>query len=278
MNNIFNISEQLPPYILNQKIYSDGVLLRADITDQNVINYVRNITDLPFGLLSADAPYLDIVPEKWDKINNTNKFLRDDEVFAAWMADWCLRWFDILEEGAAGYIFGGTGKPGSRPFYLFLRDMEIKSQGKINLANHITLMKKRAFGLKYNYLYIREEIGYFLKSEDIKKPRIFNIPLTDKLRGYEGYNAKYKAKSPYLRYGNVWQITELFKNKLHICEKPYEVNRIIIETHTNPGDIVLDLFSGSGSCSAAARKLNRKWIAIELDPTNFDIIAKRMAE
>jgi adenine-specific DNA-methyltransferase len=46
--------------------------------------------------------------------------------------------------------------------------------------------------------------------------------------------------------------------------KPERLMKRILEIATNPGDIVLDSFLGSGTTAAVAHKMNRKWIGIEL--------------
>ncbi len=52
----------------------------------------------------------------------------------------------------------------------------------------------------------------------------------------------------------------------------------IILSSTNPGDVVLDPFAGSGTTLVVASQLNRKSIGIELDPFNVEIIRERLAE
>lgn len=47
-------------------------------------------------------------------------------------------------------------------------------------------------------------------------------------------------------------------------QKPIELLERIIQASSNPGDIVLDPFSGCGTCIAAAQKLGRKWIGIDI--------------
>jgi len=46
-------------------------------------------------------------------------------------------------------------------------------------------------------------------------------------------------------------------------KKPEHLMRRLIGLTTSPGDVVLDLFLGSGSSAAVAHKMNRKWIGIE---------------
>ena len=47
-------------------------------------------------------------------------------------------------------------------------------------------------------------------------------------------------------------------------QKPLALLERIIQASSNPGDIVLDPFSGCGTCIAAAQKLGRQWIGIDI--------------
>jgi adenine-specific DNA-methyltransferase len=46
--------------------------------------------------------------------------------------------------------------------------------------------------------------------------------------------------------------------------KPERLLKRILEIATNPGDIVLDSFAGSGTTGAVAHKMGRRWIMVEL--------------
>lgn len=46
--------------------------------------------------------------------------------------------------------------------------------------------------------------------------------------------------------------------------KPEKLIKRIIEIATNPGDLVLDSFAGSGTTGAVAHKMGRRWIMVEL--------------
>lgn len=46
--------------------------------------------------------------------------------------------------------------------------------------------------------------------------------------------------------------------------KPEALLERIIHIATNPGDIVLDCFAGSGTTAAVAHKMGRRWVAVEL--------------
>jgi adenine-specific DNA-methyltransferase len=53
--------------------------------------------------------------------------------------------------------------------------------------------------------------------------------------------------------------------------KPEWLIQRIIEIATNPGELVLDCFLGSGTTAAVAHKMNRKWIGIE---RSSDVVAE----
>lgn len=61
-------------------------------------------------------------------------------------------------------------------------------------------------------------------------------------------------------------------------QKPEELIERIILSVTNPGDIVLDCFAGSGSTLVTAEKLNRKWIGCDIGKLSIYTIQKRLLE
>ena len=67
-------------------------------------------------------------------------------------------------------------------------------------------------------------------------------------------------------------------NRAHKQQSPIQLLIRIILSSTNPGDVVLDPFAGSGTTLVVASQLNRKSIGIELDPCNVEIIRERLAE
>ena len=50
----------------------------------------------------------------------------------------------------------------------------------------------------------------------------------------------------------------------------------IIRVATNPGDVVVDPFAGSGTTLAAAKKLGRKYLGTELSEQYADGVRKRL--
>jgi modification methylase len=64
--------------------------------------------------------------------------------------------------------------------------------------------------------------------------------------------------------------------KAHSTQKPEALLYRVILSSSNPGDVVLDPFFGSGTTGAVAKKLNRHWIGIERDDTYIKVAAERI--
>ena len=64
--------------------------------------------------------------------------------------------------------------------------------------------------------------------------------------------------------GEIWEITPR-PNKLHPAPFPEDIPENCILLTTKEGDIVLDIFSGSGTTLLSANKLHRNYIGFEID-------------
>lgn len=98
---------------------------------------------------------------------------------------------------------------------------------------------------------------YFMRGQRI-------IFYADKLKYIDG---KYVAGEPLT---TLWD--DLLSNNLHKegdvrfpkGKKPEALIKRCLEISTNPGDLVLDSFLGSGTTAAVAHKMGRRWIGVEL--------------
>jgi site-specific DNA-methyltransferase (adenine-specific) len=64
----------------------------------------------------------------------------------------------------------------------------------------------------------------------------------------------------------------------HPTQKPLNVINPLIRSSTNPGDLVADVFMGSGTTGVACAKLGRRFIGIEIEPKYFDIACRRIEQ
>lgn len=63
----------------------------------------------------------------------------------------------------------------------------------------------------------------------------------------------------------------------HPCQMPEAVLERIIRVATNPGDVVLDPFAGSGTTLAVAKRLRRRFLGIELSAAYADAVRERLS-
>ena len=64
-------------------------------------------------------------------------------------------------------------------------------------------------------------------------------------------------------------------SKRHPTEKPLELIKFLIQSYSNGGDIVSDLFVGSGTTIEACQQTNRFFVGCELDSKYFEIAKQR---
>jgi site-specific DNA-methyltransferase (adenine-specific)/modification methylase len=84
---------------------------------------------------------------------------------------------------------------------------------------------------------------------------------------------------------NIWHIPlctgperiRLNGKKAHSTQKPEALLYRVILAASDPGDVVLDPFFGTGTTGAVAKKLGRRYIGIELDPTYIEVARERIA-
>jgi DNA modification methylase len=68
------------------------------------------------------------------------------------------------------------------------------------------------------------------------------------------------------------------QEKAHTTQKPEALLRRVLLASTNPGDVVLDPFFGTGTTGAMAKRLGRHFIGIEQDPAYIDVAKERIRE
>lgn len=64
---------------------------------------------------------------------------------------------------------------------------------------------------------------------------------------------------------------------LHPTQKPLDLMRFLVRSYSNPGDLVLDPFMGSGSTGHAALEQGRRFVGMESDQGYYDAAAARLA-
>jgi modification methylase len=65
-------------------------------------------------------------------------------------------------------------------------------------------------------------------------------------------------------------------SKAHATQKPEALLFRVIQSSSNPGDVVLDPFFGTGTTGAVAKKIHRNWIGIERDQRYVAVAQQRL--
>jgi site-specific DNA-methyltransferase (adenine-specific) len=79
--------------------------------------------------------------------------------------------------------------------------------------------------------------------------------------------------------GNIWRYTKAGEDKTdHPAMFPQRLAADHIATWSNPGDLVLDPFSGSGTTAKAAKELGRRFLGLEINPEYCAMAERRLSQ
>ena len=67
------------------------------------------------------------------------------------------------------------------------------------------------------------------------------------------------------------------KSKTHPTEKPVELMEHFVKTYTEPGDLVVDPFCGTGSTAVACKQLGRRFIGGDTNAEYIEVAKQRIA-
>ncbi|TKZ35199.1 DNA-methyltransferase [Brachyspira catarrhinii] len=240
---------------------------------QDVFTFLESLPNDYIDLAIVDPPY-NLKIADWDNFKSKKEFL-----------DFSFEWIDLmlpkLKNSGSFYIF-------NTPYNcaLFLNHLKNK---KVYFQNFITWYKKDGLSYckrRYNnnqesiLFYTMDAKKYYFDYESIRIPynsveRIAHASkkgiLKNGKRWYPNQNGKLCP--------DVWEITsERHKNKIngkvikqnHPTPKPKEMIERMIKASSKSGDLVLDLFSGTGTTSIIANQLGRKYIGCEINKNYID--------
>lgn len=226
-----------------------------------------------FDLLFADPPY------NLTKSFGTEKFRElSPDAYAEWLGSWLELCLPLLKSTASVYICGD-----------WRSGTAIQSVGMkyLKLRNRITWEREKGRGAAKNWKNTAEDIWFFTVSDQytfnldaVKQRRRVLAPYKDNGRPKdwsEDLRGKYRDTHP----SNIWtDISVPFwsmpENTDHPTQKSEKLLAKVILASTDPGDLVLDPFAGSGTAAAVAKKLGRDFVAIESDEQYCLLAQKRL--
>lgn len=238
---------------------SNGMLFTAESCA-----WLKSINDSCIDLIFADPPY-NIRKANWDKFDSQEQYI-----------DWSLTWIReasrILKPTGSLYICG---------FSEILADLKHPAMKYFTSCKWLVWFYKNKGNLGNDWGRSHESILH-LRKKQFKKINIDDIRIP-----YGKHTLKYpeRAQATTSQYGNGAGKKPWTPNPLgakpkdvieipttcngmgektpHPTQKPEELLRKLILASSNPEDIVLDPFSGSGTTITAAEQLKRLWIGCD---------------
>ena len=241
-------------------------LPQNDIYEMDVFDFLNKLENQTIDLAVIDPPY-NMKKGNWDN------FKSDEEYF-----DFTFNWLDILlskmKSTGSFYLF-------NNPFNsaIILNHLNFKG---VYFKNWITWYKKDGFSASKKrfvnnqetiLFYTMDKSSYTFNSDLVRLPYLSSgrIEAAKKCgilkngkRWYPNENGKLCP--------DVWEITSQrhldkkngkITKQIHPTPKPEIMLERIIKASSNEGDLVLDLFSGTGTTSFIAKKLGRNFIGCE---------------
>lgn len=97
--------------------------------------------------------------------------------------------------------------------------------------------------------------------------------------GPVSYRRERLARREWGEFGSraVWPISSVAANDVHPAMFPVELARRVIRLITDPGDLVVDPFVGSGTTALAAHELGRHFIGIDREAAYVELARARLA-
>jgi site-specific DNA-methyltransferase (adenine-specific) len=217
--------------------------------------------------------------------NTSNLFKIGLAEYLEFSREWVRNAIEAMDNDAHLYIWMGADyKDGFQPlpdFMVMMRAFE-----ELRPRNLITVRKQRGYGTQRNWMWIRQELLYYVRGDPAFRVVYTDIPKV--LRGYykvvNGRRTENleRSKSNTIRPGNVWvdiqQVFYRLEENVPGCyaQKPLSAIERILLSSSDVGDLVADFFSHSGTTLIAGERLGRKVYTFDLDPVFAEITIRRL--
>lgn len=230
----------------------------------------NNVEDSSIDLIFADPPY---------SIGKRFGNFIDSWPSEASYVSWCREWLDLcirkLKPFGSFYVMSSTQAMPQLDVYL--RDRICIKSRIVWHYDSSGVQARKHFGSMYEpILYCVKDKGrYTFNAEEI---------MVEARTGSQRKLIDYRKATPAVYGsrkvpGNAWYFArvryQMPEYEVHPSQKPEALLERIIGASSNPGDVVLDPFSGSFTTSTVARRLGRKSIGIETQREYIEVGLRR---
>jgi site-specific DNA-methyltransferase (adenine-specific) len=241
---------------------------------QDVLEAAPCLPDRFVDLIVVDPPY-----NLTKAFNHTEFKKRPLPDYADWLDKWFVTLRRTLKPTASVYICSEWSSS-SAVFSVAEKHFVVR--------NRITWEREKGRGSPSNWKNCSEDIwfctvsdNYTFNVEAVKLKRKVLAPYTDEEGRPKDWGAASEGNFRLTYPSNLWtDITVPFwsmpENTDHPTQKPEKLIAKIVLASSNPGDVVLDPFLGSGTTSVVAKKLGRRYVGIELEEMYCCLAEKRL--
>jgi site-specific DNA-methyltransferase (adenine-specific) len=254
--------------------------VQIEALDNKIVN--QNIFDvlglLPKGfvdLLILDPPY-----NLTKTFTSTTFRKKSIAKYAEWFENLLVELLPTLKDTASVYVCSEWCS--STAVHIVLDKL-------MKVRNRITWEREKGRGAKRNWKNASEDIWFATVSDDYTfnvdnlklKRRVF-APYTDSNGAPKDWQKTSAGQFRLTHPSNLWNdITVPFwsmpENTDHPTQKPEKLLAKLVLASTNRGDLVFDPFMGVGSSIVTAKKLDRKYLGIEIEKEYCLLAAKRLS-
>lgn len=250
-------------------IMPDGMVDKIILGD--CIEGMRKLPDACADLIIADPPY---------NLNKDFGAWKESERKAQWLP-WCKEWLyecdRIMKNGASIFVYGIH-------HHLCWLQCHMLDMG-LNYRRQIIWHYENGFaGYTKSLAAHYEPILWFSKGDGytyhpIREP----YKSTERLKHKITKNGKSWTPHPDGRMaGDVWDFPVLAGRRFadekvdHPTQKPLSISKRIVNHFSNPDELIIVPFAGSGSECVAAKMAKRHFIGFELNPNYVEIANSRI--
>lgn len=224
------------------------------------LEWMKTQQDGSYDLIVADPPYN--VGKDYGNNSDSAEKEQQREFSRAWLQEASR----LLCSTGTIYVFMGVRNISY--IYYILEDV-LGLDFNSWICWHYTqgLGKRRSFSNRHDdILMFTKTRNYTFNLDDVRVPQKY----------YRSVN-NMRGANP----GDVWEISHVhycqYNRQPHPTQKPEGLLERMIRASSNPGDRVLDPFSGSGTTLRVCQQLDRHCDGIEINPVYVEDVKKRLA-
>ena len=225
------------------------------------LELMRDVAPESIDLVIADPPY------NLGKNYGNNHDIRGFREYLKFSETWLQEAQRVLSPHGTLYVFMGFR------FVSYLFDILDQRLG-MYFNSWITWHYTQGMGRTKGFSPRHDDILMFTKSEDF----VFNIDAVRIPQKYYRVRNNMAGANP----GDVWFFSHVHysnpEREEHPTQKPEALIARMILASSNEGDLVLDPFSGSGTAARVCQVLNRRCIAMEINPDYVALSQQRLSK